>query len=232
MQLHQYDMLQPGTLGLLARIRELMERYPGSVTMGEVSSQPGAFDRVVRYTAGDQWLHMAYTLRPLRGGFDWLTLSGMMDELAAAGEAGWPCWSFSNHDVERAVSRWNPRRGKAAPDAAFARLLMAVLLSLRGSVSLYQGEELGLTEAELRPEHLRDPFGIAYWPEFRGVTAAARRCHGNATRRMAASPPRRNPGCRCRSRIAPWPWTAMRRTGRGCCMEFVGFWRGAGVIRH
>ncbi len=168
MQLHEYDMLQPGTLGLLARIRELMERYPGSVTMGEVSSQPGAFDRVVRYTAGDQWLHMAYTLRPLRGGFDWLTLSRMMDELAAAGEAGWPCWSFSNHDVERAVSRWNPRRGKAAPDAAFARLLMAVLLSLRGSVSLYQGEELGLTEAELRPEHLRDPFGIAYWPEFRG----------------------------------------------------------------
>ncbi|MGH7155228.1 MAG: hypothetical protein ACREF3_14990, partial [Acetobacteraceae bacterium] len=38
----------------------------------------------------------------------------------------------------------------------------------RGSVSLYQGEELGLTEAELEAEHLRDPFGIAYWPEFRG----------------------------------------------------------------
>ena len=43
-----------------------------------------------------------------------------------------------------------------------------MLLSLRGSVSLYQGEELGLPEAELAPEDLRDPFGIAYWPEFRG----------------------------------------------------------------
>ena len=45
---------------------------------------------------------------------------------------------------------------------------MALLLSLRGSVCLYQGEELGLPEAELRPSDLRDPFGIAYWPEFRG----------------------------------------------------------------
>ncbi|HEX5327444.1 MAG TPA: alpha-glucosidase [Acetobacteraceae bacterium] len=168
MQVHCHDMLQTEALDLLTRIRELMERYPGSVTMGEVSSQPGALDRVVQYTAGDQRLHMAYTLRPLRGGFDWSTVTGMLQELAAAGEAGWPCWSFSNHDVERAVSRWNPRRDAAAPDAAFARLLMALLLTLRGSISLYQGEELGLTEAELRREHLRDPFGIAYWPEFRG----------------------------------------------------------------
>jgi alpha-glucosidase len=168
MQQHCHDMLQPESLDLLQRIRRIMDRYAGSVTVGEVSSQPGAFERVVTYTAGDQRLHTAYTLRPLRGGFDWLTVRAMLYDLAAAGEAGWPCWCFSNHDVERAVSRWNPRRGQAEPEPAFARLLMAFLLSLRGTVSLYQGEELGLTEAELGPEHLRDPFGIEYWPEFRG----------------------------------------------------------------
>jgi alpha-glucosidase len=168
MQLHQRDMLQPQTLDLLTRIRALMERYPDRVTLGEVSSQPGAFNRVVAYTAGDQRLHMAYTLRPLREGFDWHTVTALIRGVAAAGEAGWPCWSFSNHDVERAVSRWNPNPETSAPDPAFARLLMALLLSLRGSVSLYQGEELGLTEAELAWDQLRDPFGIAYWPEFRG----------------------------------------------------------------
>ena len=62
------------------RIRALMDRYPGTVTLGEVSSQPGAFDRVVAYTAGDQRLHMAYTLRPLRGGFDWPTLQPMLHD--------------------------------------------------------------------------------------------------------------------------------------------------------
>jgi alpha-glucosidase len=169
MQLHEQDMLQPGAMELLARTRGLMDRYPGTVTLGEVSSQPGAFERVIAYTATSERLHMAYTLRPLRGGFDWATVRGMLRDAADAGEAGWVCWSFSNHDVERAVSRWNPLREQGLPpDPAFARMLMALLLSLRGSVCLYQGEELGLTEAELTLDQLRDPFGIAYWPEFRG----------------------------------------------------------------
>ena len=167
LQEHVHDMLQPEAMGLLARIRGLMDRYPGAVTLGEVSSQPGAFQRVSRYTAGDEALHMAYTLRPLRGGFDWPTVTAMIRDSAAMEAEGCGCWSFSNHDVERAVSRWNPHPGEP-PDPAFARLLLALLLSLRGSVCLYQGEELGLTEADLTEQDLRDPFGIAYWPAFRG----------------------------------------------------------------
>jgi alpha-glucosidase len=168
MQRHVHDMLQPATVGQLARIRGLMEDYPGTVTLGEISSQPGAFERVVAFTEGADALHMAYTLRPLRGGFDWATVNALLDDLAGTGTNGWMCWSFSNHDVERAISRWNPERGEAPPNPAFGRLLMALLLSLRGSVCLYQGEELGLTEAALSEADLRDPFGIAYWPEFRG----------------------------------------------------------------
>src|SRR6185312_12903681 len=168
LQDHIHDMLHRDTPALLRRIRMLLDRYPGAAALGEVSSQPGAFERVMAYTQGDTHLHMAYTLRPLRSGFDWLTVRRMLADLAEAGSGGWPCWSFSNHDVERATSRWHPRRHEAGPDPAFARLLMALLLSLRGSVSIYQGEELGLPEAELAAEHLKDPFGIAYWPEFRG----------------------------------------------------------------
>jgi len=167
LQRHVHDMLQPETIGLLGRIRGLLDRYPGTVALGEVSSQPGASERVMSYTEGTDRLHMAYSLRPLRGGFDWATVTTLLREVAQAGEDGWSCWSFSNHDVERAISRWNPHPEKA-PDPAFARLLMALLLSLRGSVCLYQGEELGLTEAELAEQDLRDPFGISYWPEFRG----------------------------------------------------------------
>ncbi|HST76212.1 MAG TPA: alpha-glucosidase [Acetobacteraceae bacterium] len=168
LQHHVHDMLQPEILEVLNRIRDLTDRYPGAVTLGEVSSQPGAFERVMRYTEGADRLHMAYTLRPLRGGFDLPTVRQLLRDVADAGEDGWACWSFSNHDVERAVSRWRPHGESGPPDPAFARQLMALLLSLRGSVSLYQGEELGLPEAELAPEDLQDPFGIAYWPEFRG----------------------------------------------------------------
>jgi alpha-glucosidase len=167
LQHHQHDMLDPATMPILARIRRLMARYPGTTTLGEVSSQDGAFARVRRYTQGSEHLHMAYTLRPLRDGFDWATLRALLAELEDGQTRGWPCWSFSNHDVERAASRWNPD-APDAPPPEFVRLLITLLASMPGSICLYQGEELGLTEAKLAYEDLRDPFGLAYWPEFRG----------------------------------------------------------------
>ena len=108
---------------------------------------------------------MAYTLKPLRSGFSFDAMAALVHQ--AAQDEGWLCWAFSNHDVERAASRWNPAPGGGL-DTEFARLLLEFQLSLRGTACLYQGEELGLHEAELEEQHLRDPFGITYWPEFRG----------------------------------------------------------------
>jgi alpha-glucosidase len=45
---------------------------------------------------------------------------------------------------------------------------MALLGSIRGTICIYQGEELGLTEADVPFERLRDPYGINFWPEFKG----------------------------------------------------------------
>ena len=72
----------------------------------------------------------------------------------------WPTISFSNHDVPRTVSRFG---GKAAsPD--LARMLFALLTSLKGTTLIYQGEELGLPQAALPRDLLRDPVGDLYWP--------------------------------------------------------------------
>jgi alpha-glucosidase len=46
--------------------------------------------------------------------------------------------------------------------------LMAKLLSLKGNVCIYQGEELGLNESSLDYADIRDPFGKRFWPEFKG----------------------------------------------------------------
>lgn len=165
LQRHDHDMMQPASMAVLRRVRALLEEYPGSVALGEVSSQDGAFDRIAAYTGAPDLLHMAYTLRPLRHGFDRPTLRALLRDAIATCDRGWPCWSFSNHDVERAATRWAPN---GQPDPRFTRLLLALLLSLPGSACLYQGEELGLPEAVLREEEIRDPFGITYWPEFKG----------------------------------------------------------------
>jgi alpha-glucosidase len=53
------------------------------------------------------------------------------------------------------------------PDAV-AKFAISVLIALRGSLCLYQGEELGLEEVELTFEQLRDPYGIRFWPGFKG----------------------------------------------------------------
>lgn len=77
---------------------------------------------------------------------------------------GWPCWAVSNHDVQRVATRW----GGSHSHPRLAAQLVALVASLRGSVCLYQGEELGLPEAEVPYEQLQDPYGIAFWPNFKG----------------------------------------------------------------
>ena len=171
LQHHVHDMLQPDVTDLMQQLRAVAEEFPGTALLGEVSSQDGAFARIARYTEDGVGLHMAYTLRPLRQDTLPRALGEALDEIAEAGGSGWPCWAFSNHDVERVASRWNPLRGLGAPPEPFVRMVLALLVALRGSVCLYQGEELGLEEAQLDHGDLRDPFGIAYYPEFPGRDA-------------------------------------------------------------
>ena len=164
LQHHIHDMMQPEMPALLEKLRALADERGGTVLLGEVSSQDGAYQRIERYT-GSNGLHLAYTLRPMRGGDGGEALRRALAEIAAAGKGDGLCWAFSNHDVERVASRWAT---SDPPNPAFVTMLMAILLSLKGAICVYQGEELGLTEAVLAAEQLRDPFGVAYFPEFRG----------------------------------------------------------------
>ncbi|WP_448204826.1 alpha-amylase family glycosyl hydrolase [Azospirillum sp. sgz302134] len=161
LQRHLYDMMHLSVRDVLARLRAEVDRYPGRVLLGELSSQPGAGQRIAAY-CGPQGLHAAYTLSLAKQPF---TAKGFASALASAPRPEAICWSFSNHDVERAASRWLPPG--ADPDR-FNALLAALFAALPGTVCLYQGEELALPNAALEHHELRDPFGITYWPEFQG----------------------------------------------------------------
>jgi alpha-glucosidase len=120
--------------------------------------------RIEHFTRGDDALHMAYSFDLMSCPFTVAGLRGVFDTFAAEGGQGWPCWSFSNHDVRRATTRI----GGADPDPRLGRLLPCLLAALPGSVCLYQGEELGLPEADLAYADLQDPVGLTYWPESKG----------------------------------------------------------------
>jgi alpha-glucosidase len=155
-QRHIHDRSQPEALVFLARLRSLVDSYPDRMLVGEIVDDP-PLPRQQEYVLPPDRLHTAYS-------FYLLTAREAPPELFAealrawAGQPGWPAWSLGNHDVERFASRL-ARSGAGRQ----VKALLAALLCLRGTVFLYQGEELGLPHAAVPFGRLRDPFAISAW---------------------------------------------------------------------
>jgi alpha-glucosidase len=163
-QEHLFDKSRPENIGFLKRLRALMDEYPETTTVGEIGDSQHQLEIMAAYTSGDDKLHMAYTFDYLGGEFSAEHFKKSIAAAQSQAPDGWLCLAFSNHDVVRHISRWSTH----GHEDAFGRLAATLMLSMRGSVCLYQGEELGLTEAELAFDDLVDPYGIEFWPEFKG----------------------------------------------------------------
>lgn len=169
MQRHMFDMLQPDMFAFMTRLNTFLRAYPDMMTLAEVSSEPGAYRRCAEYT--DRRAHhldMAYSLALMKEALTADRLTKVLTEMHDAIENGCVCWAFSNHDVVRAVSRW----GHPEQHHRIALTLIALLITLPGAACLYQGEELGLTEATLTHADMRDPYGINFYPAFVGRDGA------------------------------------------------------------
>ncbi|MDF1610140.1 alpha glucosidase [Hoeflea sp. YIM 152468] len=165
-QLHVYDKNRPENIGFLQMFRSVLDEYPGTTAVGEVGDAQIGLQIVADYTSGHDKMHMCYAFEFLANApITVKRVRTVLSDFMAAAPEGWACWAFSNHDVVRHATRWS---GGTVDSDRYLRLLVGVLLSLRGSVCLYQGEELGLTEADLAFEDLRDPYGIQFWPDFKG----------------------------------------------------------------
>ena len=167
-QAHVHNQSQPQIPAFLARVRGLMDLYPGRFSVAEVVGE-AAEPEMQAFTADDRHLNSAY-------GFAYLYADALTPDLVRGANAawdgahgqGWPSWAFSNHDAPRAVSRWSEGRD---PDR-FARMAMLLLMALRGNVFVYQGEELGLPQANVPFDRLVDPEAIANWPRTLGRDGA------------------------------------------------------------
>ena len=156
----RYNKGHENIVTFLERVRALTESYGGRFTVGEIGGE-GAEPIMKWVTDGGRRLHTSY-------GFNFLYADALTPELVRTateewpddGRTAWPSWAFSNHDAPRAVSRWSGSGDREA----VARLALLLLVSLRGNVFLYQGEELGLPQAQVGFEDLKDPEAIANWP--------------------------------------------------------------------
>ena len=161
-QYHVYDNTRPENLTFIEELRRLLDRYPQATALGELSAEDTRA-AMAEYTRPGR-LHMAYSFDLLGQVHTPAHIRDIVERTFANAPESWPCWSLSNHDVERVASRW----GSADSPAHLATQLTALVCTLRGSVCVYQGEELGLREAQVPFEALRDPYGIAFWPNFKG----------------------------------------------------------------
>ena len=160
-QLHLYDKNQPENLEFLKKLRAVMEPY-NAAAVGEVGDSQRGLEILGEYTSGGDKMQMSYAFEFLSGtALPAKEIKEVFDVVDRVAASGWVCWAFSNHDVVRHITRWNLSNAAAK---AYATLLMC----LRGSVCIYQGEELGLPEAEIAYEDLQDPYGKQFWPEFKG----------------------------------------------------------------
>jgi len=115
------------------------------------------------YGAGDDELHLGFNFPFIEAPFESAALSGIVARTEALLPPGaWPVWTGSNHDVSRLATRW------AGGDPARTRLALLMLLTLRGTPVLFQGDEIGLTDGELSEEQLLDPVGLRFWPHYAG----------------------------------------------------------------
>jgi alpha-glucosidase len=180
-QLHLYDKDQPENLVFLKRLRDLVDRYHGSVLMGEVVSD-NSLKIMSDYISNSGPLNTAYSFALFQDAFNGKALEKTLTEVESRLSEGIPTWALGNHDVPRFMSRFHAEIG--FPESA--KCYLSFLFALRGHVILYQGDELGLDEAEIPRELMQDPFGIEFYPEFKG-----------------------RDGCR-----TPMPWASVRPRGQ------------------
>lgn len=161
-QKHIYDTDRPELVPLLKELRALLDSYPERYAVGETFiSTP---EKIIQYSGEDR-LHAAFnfefthtTFNPTR------LLARILDWERVDREHNiWPTYVLSNHDVPRPASRHG-----FGEDDARVKVMMALLLTQRGTPFLYYGEELGMRDISLKRDEILDPPGKLYWPFYKG----------------------------------------------------------------
>jgi alpha-glucosidase len=161
-----YNVILPEVHSALQRLRRVVDRYSGRVLIGETwTSKPE--ELAAYYGPHNNELHLPMYLELTR--LPALSASELRPRIEAVennSAGGWPTFALSNHDIRRAADRYTPP-GMNSDDVA--KLIGALLITLRGTPVLYYGEELGMLNNDpRRVEDVQDVIGRKGWPNEKG----------------------------------------------------------------
>jgi len=150
-QLHVYNWDQDEVHEIVREIRGVLDEFDDRCGIGELW---GPLARWTRYYGeeGDE-LQLPFNFRLMEVPWDAASIRRCVDEMETALPAAWawPNYVLGNHDRGRLASRLGGQMQ--------ARLAAMLLLTLRGTPTLYYGDELGLENGIIPPEKIQDPQG-------------------------------------------------------------------------
>jgi len=160
-----YNGNRPEVHDVIRRWRTLADSYdPPRALIGETPVTVG--ELATYYGDGSDELHLAFNFPFITAPFEAAVMRQIVEDTESHLPPGaWPAWTGSNHDMSRFASRW------AGGDPRKARVALLMLLSLRGTPVLYQGDEIGLEDHPVAHQDMQDPLGVRYWPAYAGRDA-------------------------------------------------------------
>jgi alpha-glucosidase len=143
-----YTTDRPEIHDLIREMRTVTEEFAGRLLIGEIYLP---IERLVAYYGRDLGgLHLPFNFALLSAPWQARALASLIDEYETAlPQGGWPNWVLGNHDRPRIAGRVGPEQAKVAA---------MLLLTLRGTPTIYYGDEIGIEQVPIAPEQVRDPF--------------------------------------------------------------------------
>ena len=146
LQVHSTD--QPEVHDVIAGMRKVLDEYPDRVLIGEIYLPT---ERLVTYYGKDlSGAQLPFNFQLIQTAWNARAITKLVDEYEAAiPTGGWPNWVLGNHDQPRIAARVG---------SAQARVAAMLLLTLRGTPTMYYGDEIGLARVEIPPDRVQDPW--------------------------------------------------------------------------
>ncbi len=143
-----YSTDRPETLQIVAEMRSVIDAFEARVLIGEIYLP---IDRLVAYYGENlSGAQLPFNFALLSAPWDARGIARLIERYERALPSGaWPNWVLGNHDRPRIASRIG---------AAQARVAAMLLLTLRGTPTMYYGDELGMPQVAIAPDQVRDPF--------------------------------------------------------------------------
>ncbi|WP_126173490.1 alpha-amylase family glycosyl hydrolase [Altericroceibacterium xinjiangense] len=146
--LQRYSADQPHIHDIIAELRDVIDSYPERLLIGEIYLP---VDRLMAYYGEDgEGVHLPFNFQLINAPWRTEVIGPLIDEYEAAlPEGGWPNWVLSNHDQPRIADRVSEEQ---------ARIAAMLLLTLRGTPTLYYGDEIGIAKAHIPADRIQDPW--------------------------------------------------------------------------